>query len=249
LERRGAIHSVGDEGGYAPNLFTNLDALEILLETVGEAGYGMGRDAFLGLDVAASTFYKGGKYAIRDRSSPLSREEFIEYYRQLNAQYHLVLLEDGLQEDDWDGWAQLTGTLGEQTLIVGDDLLATNLDRVKKAIDEKACTAILVKPNQIGTVWETLGVVKAARGAGWKIIMSHRSGESNDAVIADLAVGTGSDYVKFGAPARGERVAKYNRLLGIELELAWERENLKNKRLGSGKASLSKAGVGGGKRA
>jgi len=224
LERRGAVHSVGDEGGYAPNLFTNMDALEILLETIGETTYVIGQDLFLGLDTAASTFYKAGKYAIRDKSSPMGTGELAEYYKQLNSQYHLVLLEDGFSEDDWAGWKMIRQILGEQTLIVGDDLLATNPERVKKAIEEQACNSILVKPNQIGTVSETLEVVKLARGAGWKIIMSHRSGESNDSVIADLAAGTGADFAKFGAPARGERVSKYNRLMAIEQELAWNRQ-------------------------
>lgn len=220
LARKGAIHSVGDEGGYAPNLFTNGDALSILVETVKEAGFSIGRDIFLGLDVAASTFYKDGKYSVRDRSTPLDTDGMITLYSSLYDQYHLAILEDPLYEDDWSGWAKLTQVFGEKSLIVGDDLLVTNAERVSRGIKEKACNAVLVKPNQIGTISEMLQVVKMARDASWKVIVSHRSGETNDSTISDIAVGIGADYVKFGAPARGERVAKYNRLLTIEAELA-----------------------------
>lgn len=218
LARRGAIHSVGDEGGYAPNLFTNADALEILVETIRQTSYSLGRDVFLGLDVAADSFFKDGGYSIRDKSAPLNEDSMTEFYKELNDSFHLAVLEDPLHEDAWDGWKKLTATLGHIS-IVGDDLLVTNPKRVARAITEKACNSILVKPNQIGTVSETLDVVKQGRDAGWKIIVSHRSGETNDWFIADFAVGIGADYVKFGAPARGERVAKYNRLSSIELEL------------------------------
>lgn len=220
LERRGAIHSVGDEGGFAPNLFTNVDALTIIVESFNEIGLVPGRDLFLALDVAATTFYRDGKYHIRDRSTPLDSDSFIGFYSVLNDQFHLALLEDPLHEDDWEGWAKLLSSFDGKLLVVGDDLLVTNGKRVQKAIQAKSCNSILVKPNQIGTVTETLDVVKMAITAGWKIIVSHRSGETNDAVIADFAVGIGADFVKFGAPARGERVAKYNRLLAIESELA-----------------------------
>lgn len=219
LARRGAIYSVGDEGGFAPNLFTNLDALEILSEAISQSGYTIGRDVNLGLDVAANHFFKDGKYTIKDRSSPMGPQEIAEYYRDLNLQYRLTLLEDPLYEDDWGNWRKLTEELSGTTTTVGDDLLVTNPNRVKLAIKEKACGAILVKPNQIGTVSETMEVVKMAREAQWKIIVSHRSGETNDTFIADFAVGIGSDYAKFGGPSRGERVAKYNRLKAIELEI------------------------------
>jgi enolase len=219
LSRRGAIHSIGDEGGYAPNLFTNADALEVFVESIKQTHYSIGRDVFLGLDVAANSFYKDGEYTIRDKSSPLDAEGLLEYYKTLNEQYHLALLEDPYFEDAWESWQKLVTALPSIT-IVGDDLLVTNPKRVQKAISEKACNAILVKPNQIGTVSETLGVIKMAREANWKIIISHRSGETNDTFIADFAVGVGGDYLKFGAPARGERVAKYNRLSAIELELS-----------------------------
>jgi len=201
-------------------LFTNADALEVLVEAIRQTNYQMGRDLFLGLDVAASTLYSDGSYTIRDKSAPLSEDAMITYYRELNNLYHMAILEDPLSEDAWDGWKKLKHAMGDQIAIVGDDLLATNLKRVDKAIQEGACNSILVKPNQIGTVSETIEVIKKAKDAGWRVITSHRSGETNDSFIADFAVGTGADYVKFGAPARGERVSKYNRLSSIEVELS-----------------------------
>ncbi len=221
LKRQGAIHSVGDEGGYAPNLFTNADALETLLSTIRNVGLTMGRDVFLGLDVAATTFYKDGTYSIRDKSAPLNEDGMIDYYKALNEEYHMSILEDPLHEDAWVGWEKLFAVLGDQLIIVGDDLLVTNPKRLQKAIVEKACNGILVKPNQSGTILETLEVIKTAQAANMKIIVSHRSGETNDWFIADFAVGVGADFVKFGAPARGERVAKYNRLSSIEQELIY----------------------------
>jgi enolase len=219
LIRHGAIHSVGDEGGFAPNLFTNLDALEVLVTAIREAGYIFKQDVFLGLDVAAGYFYQEGKYKIRDKTTPCGPEELIDFYQELLNQYPLLSLEDPFWEDDWESWQKITQRF-TNTMIVGDDLLATNKKRVREAIEKKACSAILIKPNQIGTVAETIEVIKIARQAGWKIVVSHRSGETNDDFIADFAVGVGAEYVKFGAPARGERVAKYNRLLKIEEELA-----------------------------
>lgn len=219
LIHRQAIHSIGDEGGYAPNLFTNLDALEVILEAIKASPYKFTQDVFLGLDVSAEFFYKNNQYVIKDRAQPFSRDELIAYYLELNREYHLFSLEDGLQPDDWEGWIKLTENLGENTLIVGDDLLTTNKIRVQKAVKAKACNAILIKPNQIGTVSETIEVFKFCRANNWKTIVSHRSGETNDTFIADLAVGLGADYTKFGAPARGERIVKYNRLLEIEREL------------------------------
>lgn len=219
LAYRGAIHSVGVEGGYAPNLLTNSDALELIVEATLQAGYRPAKDVFYGLDVAATTFCRGGMYTIKDRAGLMSAREIIEYYQELNLKFHLLFLEDPLTEDDFSGWSRLVGEIGKQSVIVGDDLLTTNKDRVSKAIELKAATAILVKPNQIGTISETVEVVQLAKTAGWKVIVSHRSGETNDDFIADFAVGVGADYTKFGAPARGERVAKYNRLLQIETEL------------------------------
>lgn len=219
LARRGAIHSVGQEGGYAPNLFTNADAFEVFVESVRLTNYSLGRDAFLGLDIAANSFYKDGEYTIRDRSSALSDDQLLDYYKELVGNYKLAILEDAFQEDAWNSWKKLYTELSGVAVVVGDDLLVTNPKRLQKAIDEKACNGAVIKPNQIGTVSESLQVVKMARDAGWKIITSHRSGETNDTFIADFAVGVASDYAKFGAPARGERVAKYNRLTAIEMEL------------------------------
>ena len=219
LARRGAIHSVGHEGGYAPNLFTNADAFEVFVESVRQTNYSLGRDVFLGLDVAANSFYKDGDYTIRDRSSVLTDDQLLDYYKELIGSYKLAILEDGFQEDAWNSWKKLYTELSDTVIIVGDDLLVTNPKRLEKAIAEKACNGAVIKPNQIGTVMETLQVTKRAKDAGWKIVTSHRSGETNDTFIADFAVGIASDYAKFGAPARGERVAKYNRLTAIEIEL------------------------------
>lgn len=220
LQRRGAIHSVGEEGGYAPNLFTNADALELIVDSIRQTPYKLGRDVLMGLDVAASHFFKNGVYHIRDKTSPLDDTSMIDFYRGLNDQYHLSFIEDPLHEDSWDGWKKLTKYLSEQLTLVGDDLLVTNPKKLERAINDKVCNGILVKPNQIGTVGETLGVIKQAKLAGFKVIVSHRSGETNDWFIADFAVGVGADHIKFGAPARGERVAKYNRLSSIDKELA-----------------------------
>lgn len=220
LARRGAIHSVGHEGGYAPNLFTNADAFEVFIESVKQTKYSLGRDIFLGLDVAANSFYKNGEYVIKDSSNGLSDDDMLEYYKGLCDQYKLAILEDAFQEDAWDSWKKMCAVMSGTVTIVGDDLLATNPKRLEKAINEKACNGAVIKPNQIGTVMETLNVVKIVRDAGWKAIVSHRSGETNDSFIADFAVGVAADYIKSGAPARGERVAKYNRLATIETELS-----------------------------
>lgn len=219
LAHRGAIRSVGVEGGYAPNLFTNTDALELIFESVRQSGFEFARDVFLGLDVAATSFYNGHSYAIRDKSQALSRSELLEFYREINDKFHLFGLEDPFAEDDLEGWKQITAAMARQTIIIGDDLLTTNKQRTKDAVDKQLCTGILVKPNQIGTISETIEVIKIALAAKWHIVVSHRSGETNDDFIADFAVGVNANHVKFGAPARGERVAKYNRLLQIEEEL------------------------------
>lgn len=223
LARRGAIHSVGHEGGYAPNLFTNADAFEVFVESIKQTPYLLGRDVFLGLDIAANSFYSNGDYTIRDRSSSLSDDQLLNYYKELVGNYRLAILEDAFQEDAWDSWKKMYSELSNTILIVGDDLIVTNLKRLEKAIQEKACNGVVIKPNQIGTISETLEVVRKTREAGWKIIVSHRSGETNDAFIADFAVGVASDYAKFGAPARGERIAKYNRLSAIELEIGYSK--------------------------
>ncbi len=219
LTYRNAVHSVGDEGGFAPDLFTNIDALDVLSQAIRTTSYRFGIDVFFGLDIAASHFKKQSGYLIKDRPSAYTTKEFIQYIHDLHAKYRLLLLEDPLEEDDWQGWKTITNSLGHDMLIVGDDFLATNPERLTRAISEKACSAILLKPNQIGTLSEFLEVVSIAKSHDMKCIISHRSGETNDTFIADLAVAVQADYVKFGAPARGERVAKYNRLLQIESEL------------------------------
>jgi len=220
LEKQGVPTTVGDEGGFAPKLFTNMDGLELLVEVIKSSGFSMGSDILLGLDMAANTFYQSNRYQIKDLSTPADREVFIDFCLSLNEKYHLTILEDPLFEDDWEGWTKLTSKLSEGSLIVGDDLIATNPQRLQKAIETKACNAVIIKPNQIGTVSESIQVVNLARKNGFKIIVSHRSGETNDYFIADFAVGINADYVKFGAPARGERVEKYNRLSGISLEIS-----------------------------
>jgi enolase len=217
---RNAVHSVGDEGGFAPNLFTNVEAIEILLEAVRTTPYRFGVEVFFGLDVAASHFKSDRGYQIKDRPTAFITDDFIEYFKRLHEKYRLLLLEDPLGEDDWEGWVKITRELGTDVLIVGDDLLATNPERLQRAITEKACSAILAKPNQIGTISEFLAVIVLAKKNDIKTVVSHRSGETNNSFVADLAVAVQADYVKFGAPARGERVAKYNRLLQIESELS-----------------------------
>lgn len=215
LMQMNAIHSVGIEGGFAPNLFTNKDALEIIIESIRRTEYVFSKDIFLGLDVAAAHFFHDGRYHIKDRPKPITADELYDFYKELTDTIHLFSIEDAFAEDDWKAWAHLTANLGSSSMIVGDDFLASNRDRVAKAIQEKACTAILVKPNQIGTLTETFEVIKMAQAANWYVIASHRSGETNDTFVSDFAVGIGANYTKFGAPARGERVAKYNRLLEI----------------------------------
>lgn len=220
LGHRGAIHSVGQEGGFAPNLFTNADAFEVFIESIKQTNYSLGRDVFLGLDVAANSFYRDGEYVIKDKTGGMDDNQFLEYYKSLYDQYKLAIIEDPYQEDAWDSWKKMVGAMSDSLIVVGDDLLVTNPKRVQKAIAEKACNAAVIKPNQIGTITETLNVVKMVKEAGWKTVVSHRSGETNDSFIADFAVGVAADYIKSGAPARGERVAKYNRLASIEMELS-----------------------------
>lgn len=219
LVNRGAVHATGDEGGFAPNLSTNMDPLEILSETIRKSAYRFGVDVYFGLDMAASSFHSERGYQIKDRPVPYKTSEFIAYIMDMHKIYPLLMLEDPLGEDDWSGWIDLNKRAGSDILLIGDDLLTTNPDRLNQAIAKRACSAILLKPNQIGTVSEFLAVVALAKKHDIKCIVSHRSGETNDSYVSDLAVAVQSDYVKFGAPARGERVAKYNRLLQIESEL------------------------------
>lgn len=216
LIHRNAVHSVGDEGGFAPNLFTNADAIELLSLVIKNSPYRLSQDIFLGLDVAADEFYSENSYHIKDSPKPLSRDEIIQYYKKLVTDYNLLSLEDPLAENDWEGWTTLKSALPANTLVVGDDLITTNSKSLTKAIQENSCNAVIVKPNQIGSVTETIELMRLAQKNNVTTIASHRSGETNDTFIADFAVGMGATYAKFGAPDRGERVAKYNRLLEIE---------------------------------
>ncbi len=211
---------IGDEGGYAPMLYSNMEVFKIFEEAITMAGYKTGLDAFFSLDVAASNLKEGSTYRIKDKPVPQTGSDLTEFYIAVNEQYHLLSLEDPFSDDDWGDWSNLLGKIGAETLIVSDDLTCTNPKLLDKAIAEHAVNAVLVKPNQVGTISETLAFIKKAKEAKFKIIVSHRSGETNDDFIVDFAVGVGADYVKFGAPARGERVAKYNRLLEIEHELS-----------------------------
>ncbi|MEO6509023.1 MAG: enolase C-terminal domain-like protein, partial [Patescibacteria group bacterium] len=215
---RNANISVGEEGGMAPNFSTNLDALEVLNETFIKKNLKPGLDVFLGIDMAASHYMKSDQYVIKDRNHGMKADEYIEFVKQITEHYSILILEDPLGDDDWDGWKKLNHILSEKVYLIGDDLIATNKDRLEKAIKEKACTTVLIKPNQIGTISETLEVINIARKNTFNYVVSHRSGETNDTFIADFAVGIQSDFVKFGAPSRGERVEKYNRLWEIEQE-------------------------------
>ncbi len=219
LQDKGLSTNVGDEGGFAPHLSSNRDALELILAAIDMAGYIAGQDLFIALDPAASTFYQDGKYVLSREAVTLNSTEMIDYYVKLISDCPIVSIEDGLAEDDWAGWLLLTAQLGKQIQLVGDDLYATNLERLEKGIAQKASNSILIKPNQIGTLSETLAVIKRAQQAGWTTIISHRSGETEDTTIADLAVASNAGLIKAGAPCRSERLAKYNRLLRIEEEL------------------------------
>jgi enolase len=218
LAYRNANISVGDEGGFTPNFSTNIDALEVLKEAMNRKGLKIGLDIYFGLDIAASSFYNNGKYEVKDRPHALKVEEYMEFILSIVENYRLLVLEDPLHEDDWASWKKLNEKISEELYLAGDDLITTNKSRLEKAIKEKACTTVVLKPNQIGTVTETLEVIHMARENNLNYIVSQRAGETNDTFIADLAVGIQADFVKFGAPSRGERVAKYNRLWQIERE-------------------------------
>ncbi len=218
LEYRNANVSVGEEGGFAPNLSANIDALEILNEAIIQRGLKPGVEMFFGMDMAASHYYKDQRYSIKDKPQPLTKNEYIEFVEKLIKEYAFLCLEDPLDQDDFDGWAKLNKAISANMYLIGDDLLATNKERLRRALKEKACNAILIKPNQIGTITETLEVVSEAKKNNIACVVSHRSGETNESFIADFAVAIQSEFVKFGAPSRGERVAKYNRLWQIERE-------------------------------
>jgi len=219
LLERGLATAVGDEGGFAPNLARNEDALALLLEAISRAGYEPGSEIALALDVAATELFEDGKYLLAGEGVSYSGEEFAALLAGWVDRYPIVSIEDGMSEDDWDGWRHLTERLGNQTQLVGDDLFVTNPERVQMGIERNVANSILIKVNQIGTLTETLDTVFLGRRFGLTSVMSHRSGETEDATIADLAVATNCGMIKTGAPARSDRVAKYNQLLRIEEEL------------------------------
>lgn len=206
--------AVGDEGGFAPDLSSDEEAIELLCRAIKESGYNTDKVG-IALDVASSEWYENGGYVLPKREKSLSKSQLIDYYVSLCDKYPIISIEDGMAEDDFDGWRELTTRLGSRIMLVGDDLFVTNIERLQIGISQKMANAILIKPNQIGTLSETLDVIKLAREAGYKFIISHRSGETCDTSIADIAVATDAKFIKAGAPCRGERVAKYNRLLEI----------------------------------
>jgi enolase len=214
--------TVGDEGGFAPSLNSNRDAWEVIIAAIESAGYKPGVDIFLGLDAASTELYENGKYVLAREGRTLSSTEIVDLYEKWIGEYPIISIEDGLAEDDWDGWSQLRKRLGNRLQIVGDDLFVTNTERLRRGIKEQSANSILVKLNQIGSLTETLESIEMAKRAGFTAVVSHRSGETEDTTIADLVVATNAGQIKTGAPARSERVAKYNRLLIIEDELGTE---------------------------
>ena len=219
LKDRGLNTNVGDEGGFAPSLASNKQAVELILLAIEKTGYKPGKDCFIALDPASSEFYRDGKYVLAREGVSLSSEEMVDYYADWVSSYPIISIEDGMAEDDWDGWRLLNRRLGNKVQLVGDDLYVTNVDRLKRGITQMASNSILIKLNQIGTLTETINAIRTAQQSGWTAVVSHRSGETEDTTIADLAVGLGTGQIKTGAPCRSERTAKYNRLLRIEDEL------------------------------
>jgi enolase len=219
LGEKGLSTNIGDEGGFAPSLQNNVAAVELLTEAIESAGYRPGEDVAIALDPATSELYEDGRYTLASENRSLSSEEMVDLWAEWCDKYPIISIEDGLAEDDWDGWVHLTQRLGSRVQLVGDDLLVTNTERLAKALELKAANAILVKVNQIGTLSEAIAATQRSLDSGWGAVMSHRSGETEDTTIADLVVALGCGQIKAGAPARGERVAKYNRLLRIEAEL------------------------------
>ncbi len=219
LATKGLNTNVGDEGGFAPSLGYNAQAIEVILEAIEKAGLKPGEDVFIALDPAASEIYSDGKYNLARENRVLTSDEMVEFYKGWVEKYPIISIEDGLAEDDWDGWVKLVAAIGDKVQIVGDDLLVTNVQRVQKAIDLKAANSLLCKVNQIGSLSEAISAVDMAQRAGWTAVVSHRSGETEDSTIADIVVAFNTGQIKTGAPCRSERVAKYNRLLRIEEEL------------------------------
>jgi enolase len=219
LKKKGHNTSVGDEGGFAPNLRSNEEACQVILEAVQKAGYKAGKDVFLGLDVASSEFYKNGVYDLKGEGKKMTADKMIKFYESWVRQYPIITIEDGMSEKDWKGWKTLTDHLGKKVQLVGDDIFVTNTKIFRKGIDEGIANSILIKLNQIGTLTETLDAIEMAKRAGYTAVVSHRSGESEDATIADLVVATNAGQIKTGSLSRTDRIAKYNQLIRIEEEL------------------------------
>jgi enolase len=216
LNKRGLNTAVGDEGGFAPDLGSNEEALQTIAEAVDAAGYVLGRDIYLGLDVASSEFYDAGRYRLASENREFDATEFAAFLEDLIARYPIVSVEDGMAEDDWDGWRHLSSRLRDRVQLVGDDLFVTNTEILARGIEEQVGNSILIKPNQIGTLSETLAAISMASSAGYTSVVSHRSGETEDATIADIAVATAATQIKTGSLCRSDRLAKYNQLLRIE---------------------------------
>jgi enolase len=219
LKKRGYNTSVGDEGGFAPSLKSNAEAFEVILEAITKAGYKPGEQICLGMDPASSEFYQDGKYVLAKEGKTLSSAEMVDWYVNAINQYPIISLEDGMAQDDWDGWKLLYQKVGNKIQLVGDDLLVTNVKYIERAIKEKACNSLLCKVNQIGTLTESIDASRMSQRAGWTVVVSHRSGETEDSTIADLVVALNAGQIKTGAPCRSDRIAKYNQLLRIEEEL------------------------------
>jgi len=224
LKEKNLSAALGDEGGFAPDLRSNEEALQLIVQGIKKAGYKPGEEIYIGIDAAASSFYDGGKYILKAEGKENDAPGMVDFYEFLIERYPVILIEDGLAEDDWDGWKLLTKRLGEKIQLTGDDLFVTNRKRLKKGIELKVANSILIKPNQIGTLTETLDTVEMAKRARYACLFSHRSGETEDDVLADIAVATNGGQIKSGAPARSERLCKYNRLMRIEEELGEEAE-------------------------
>jgi len=216
LKKKGLNTAVGDEGGFAPDLASNKAALDLILEAIAKAGYSAGQDVFLALDVASSEFYDNGLYRLDSEDKGYKADDFCQYLAQLVDDYPILSIEDGMAENDWDGWKLLTDQLGQRVQLVGDDLFVTNEKILQQGIDQQVANSILIKFNQIGTLTETLNTIRLAQSSGYSCVISHRSGETEDATIADLAVATGAGQIKTGSLCRSDRLAKYNQLLRIE---------------------------------
>ena len=219
LHEKGYSTAIGDEGGFAPNLKSNAEAIDVILEAITKAGYKPGEDMFIAIDAASSEYYKDGKYVLENEGKTLTSAEMVDFFEEWVNKYPIISIEDGMAEEDWEGWKLMTERLGKKVQLVGDDLFVTNTERLEKGIDLGVANSILIKLNQIGTLTETLNAIEMANRAGYTAVVSHRSGETEDTTIADLVVAVNAGQIKTGAPARSERVAKYNQLLRIEQEL------------------------------